>query len=54
MGFEPTLGYKPKHAFQACALNHSATPPLEQLSTLYIGYLALPVNGYTWSARYSA
>jgi hypothetical protein len=27
MGFEPTLGYKPKHAFQACALNHSATPP---------------------------
>ena len=27
MGFEPTLGYKPKHAFQACALNHSATSP---------------------------
>ena len=30
MGFEPTLGYKPKHAFQACALNHSATPPKQR------------------------
>ena len=30
MGFEPTLGYKPKHAFQACALNHSATSPLRR------------------------
>jgi len=27
MGFEPTLRYR-KHAFQAGALNHSATPPL--------------------------
>jgi hypothetical protein len=26
-GFEPSLGYKPKHAFQACAINHSATSP---------------------------
>ena len=31
MGFEPTLGYKPKHAFQACALNHSATSPLKRI-----------------------
>ena len=28
-GFEPPVGYKPTHAFQACALNHSAiSPPL--------------------------
>ena len=27
VGFEPTLGYYPKHAFQACALSHSAIPP---------------------------
>ena len=33
MGFEPTLGYKPKHAFQACALNHSATSPYQ----IYLG-----------------
>ena len=31
-GFEPPVGYKPTHAFQACALNHSATsPPLESI-----------------------
>lgn len=28
VGFEPTLRYKRKHAFQACALSHSATSPL--------------------------
>ena len=27
VGFEPTLGGYPKHAFQACAFNHSAIPP---------------------------
>jgi site-specific DNA recombinase len=27
VGFEPTLGDYPKHAFQACALSHSAIPP---------------------------
>ena len=27
VGFEPTLRYKRKHAFQACALSHSATSP---------------------------
>ena len=27
-GFEPPLGYKPKHAFQACDLNRSSTSPL--------------------------
>lgn len=26
-GFEPALGYYPKHAFQACDLNHSSTSP---------------------------
>jgi hypothetical protein len=26
-GFEPSLGYYPKHAFQACDLNHSSTSP---------------------------
>ena len=28
-GFEPALGYYPKHAFQACDLNRSSTSPLE-------------------------
>ena len=28
-GFEPSLGYYPKHAFQACDLNHSSTSPRE-------------------------
>ena len=27
VGFEPTLGFRPKHTFQACAFNHSATYP---------------------------
>src|SRR5207249_8355835 len=31
-GFEPPVGFKPTHAFQACALNHSAISPL--VSTL--------------------
>ena len=26
-GFEPSIRYERIHAFQACALNHSATPP---------------------------
>jgi hypothetical protein len=26
-GFEPALGYYPKHAFQACDLNHSSISP---------------------------
>src|SRR3989338_2734620 len=26
-GVEPPLGYKPKHAFQACDLNRSSTSP---------------------------
>ena len=28
-GFEPALGYYPKHAFQACDLNRSSTSPGE-------------------------
>ena len=39
VGFEPTLGFRPKHTFQACAFNHSATHPLEQKS-LYITFFA--------------
>ena len=31
MGFEPMVGYKPTHAFQACALNHSAISPLRNI-----------------------
>lgn len=27
VGFEPTLGFRPKHTFQACAFNHSAIHP---------------------------
>ena len=27
MGFEPTLGHYPKHAFQACDFNRSSTSP---------------------------
>ncbi len=32
VGFEPTLGFRPKHTFQACAFNHSATYPYYQPS----------------------
>ena len=28
VGFEPTIGYSPIHAFQACAFNRSAISPL--------------------------
>ncbi len=28
-GFEPSLELSPKHAFQACAFNHSAISPRE-------------------------
>ena len=27
VGFEPTIGYSPIHAFQACAFNRSAISP---------------------------
>ena len=30
-GFEPALGYSPKHAFQACDLNRSSTSPWMKL-----------------------
>ena len=33
-GFEPSLGYYPKHAFQACDLNRSSTSPLVCRTTL--------------------
>ena len=29
-GFEPALGYYPKHAFQACDLNHSSISPQDR------------------------
>ena len=28
VGFEPTIGYSPIHAFQACAFNRSAISPM--------------------------
>jgi hypothetical protein len=31
-GFEPRLGYEPKHAFQACDLNHSSISPASPAS----------------------
>ena len=45
VGFEPTLRYKRKHAFQACALSHSATTPYY--------YLALEVRGPQMPGRLS-
>lgn len=30
-GFEPAVGYKPTHAFQACDLNRSSTLPYKPL-----------------------
>ena len=27
VGFEPTVGFRPTHAFQAGSLSHSDTPP---------------------------
>ncbi len=35
-GFEPPLGFRPKHTFQACAFNHSATHP--KVTYLYIKF----------------
>ena len=32
-GFEPALGYYPKHAFQACDLNRSSTCPKRAIIT---------------------
>src|SRR5258708_1743330 len=37
-GFEPPVGYKPTHAFQACALNHSAISPASQLTVTAPGW----------------
>ena len=31
-GFEPSIRYERIHAFQACALNHSATPPFNEIT----------------------
>src|SRR4051794_21981743 len=39
-GFEPALGYYPKHAFQACDLNRSSTSPWPCLSTSRIHHVA--------------
>ena len=34
-GFEPALGYSPKHAFPACDLNHSSPlPKRDEIITL--------------------
>ena len=31
-GFEPSIGYEPIHAFQACDFNHSSTPPTSAIT----------------------
>ena len=36
-GFEPSIRFWRIHTFQACAFNHSATPP-------FGAYVAMPVN----------
>ena len=36
-GFEPSLGYYPKHAFQACDLNRSSTSPLISADHCWFG-----------------
>ena len=45
-GFEPAVGYKPTHAFQACDLNRSSTSPDKKA----IIYLALKLIGGAYSA----
>ena len=42
-GFEPALGYYPKHAFQACDLNRSSTSPRNL--KLYRGAIAQRASG---------
>jgi hypothetical protein len=41
-GFEPALGYEPKHAFQACDLNHSSTSPVGNHQISKAGNICLP------------
>ena len=36
--FELALGFRPKHTFQACAFNHSATHPDKRLYTLFFSF----------------
>ena len=53
-GFEPPLGYKPKHAFQACDLNRSSTSP-DGLAATFRNTLWLrpPLRGLTWHSQVS-
>ena len=39
VGFEPTIGYSPIHAFQACAFNRSAISPFAE-ARKFNGYRA--------------
>ncbi len=36
--FELALGFRPKHTFQACAFNHSATHPDKRFYTLFFSF----------------
>ena len=54
MGFEPTLGYKPKHAFQACALNHSATSPYRLIYRSLIRTIRRVISDKTGDIAYPA
>ena len=49
-GFEPAVGYKPTHAFQACDLNHSSTSPDKRA----IIYRALKLIGGLFSFWHTA
>ena len=43
VGFEPTLRYERKHAFQACAFSHSATSPKKKKFILFRLWCLLPL-----------
>ena len=43
-GFEPWVRYERTHAFQACALNHSAIHPENYIFYCFSVYLPLPAT----------
>ena len=53
-GFEPALGYYPKHAFQACDLNRSSTSPVARFylsdRLLLARALGAPCHGWVVSS----
>ena len=51
-GFEPAVGYKPTHAFQACDLNHSSISPCKRaiIRSVFLmdAYSASAIPPTTW------